>query len=112
MTTNYLLTVKAVESCDVPIKITVCSSSDKEKIEKIRDILNEYSKEKDIVNGDYRFSSLLFDMREREILLVRLMQVLSGTEPYDFVNLICETVKYFDIFVHDNIWEVRESVDV
>jgi hypothetical protein len=51
-------------------------------------------------------------MREREILLVRLMQVLSGAEPYDFLNLICETVKYFDIFVHDNIWEVRESVDV
>ena len=40
MTTNYLLTVKAVESCDVPIKITVCSSSDKEKIENFVNLLN------------------------------------------------------------------------
>lgn len=112
MTTNYLLTVKAVESCDIPIKITVCSSSDKEKLEKICEVLNKFSKDKDIVDGDYRYSSLLFDMRAREELIVRLMQVVSGTEPYDICNLICETVKHFDIFVHDNIWAVRESIDI
>lgn len=111
MQDKYLLRVKAVDSSEIPIKITVYSDTNKEKLENIKNVLNKFSSDKDIVDGDYRFSSLLLDMREKEELIVRLMQVVSGTEPYDIANTICETVKHFDIFVHDNIWEIEEQTN-
>lgn len=109
MEKKYSLKVKATENSDLNIKIEVCTFEDKEKSYKVCEILNKFSKDKDIVDADYRFSSLMFDMRAREELIVRLMGPMYGTEPYDFVNYICELVKHFDIYVHDNIWEIEEN---